>query len=104
MNKHFLKYYQPNMRGLIENEFSKLEHLKIVFKPKMIYPHDEDGPLPTKLPKNLKSFSLIKDDNLDAILFSLGRDCNNLKIFHLHTRSITRNMILAIGKIKRFKN
>ena len=90
------------MRRLIENESSKLEHLNI-----NLGPYYSVRTFPTKLPSNLKSFSLRSWDefNVDSsmLLHNVARDCRNLKILHLEIQTLTTRLILAIRNIKRFK-
>ena len=88
------------MRRLVENNSSKLEHLQIDLS--LNY---STGILPTKLPNNLKSFSLWSStDYENSLIFisNLARDCKNLKILHLQIYSLSPNFIMAIGNIKRF--
>jgi len=89
------------MRRFIENSFSKLEHLSL----NIGY---SAGTMPTKLPNNLKSFSLRTHDLFSAdssnLLSIIARDCKNLKCLYLEIGSLLPNMIVAIGNIKRYKN
>ena len=93
------------MRRLLENESSKLEHLQFLLD----CGHYSIGTLPTKMPTNLKSFSLFTlrkfDEDSSNLLSIIARDCKDLKVLHLEIHpfdTITPNMIMAIGKIKRF--
>jgi hypothetical protein len=92
------------MRKLIENESSKLDHLSLNLNQNY---STAAGTLLTKLPTNLKSFSVNKKhygDSLTTLILNAARDCKNLKILHLEIHTLMRDLIWAIGNIKRFKN